>query len=41
MHLDGVNKTNIMDNEELGENGLIIVYVIRPWFKILNEELDR
>ena len=40
MHLDGVNKTNIMDNEELGENGLKIVYVIRPWFKILNEELQ-
>ena len=41
MHLDGVNKTNIMDNEELGENGLKIVYVIRPWFKILNEELQK
>ena len=40
MHLDGYNKTNIMDNEELGENGLKIVYVIRPWFKILNEELQ-
>jgi len=33
-------ETNIMDNEELGENGLKIVYVIRPWFKILNEELQ-
>ena len=41
MHLDGVNKTNIIDNEELGENGLVIVYVIRPWFKILNEELQK
>ena len=41
MHLDGVNKTNIMDNEELGENGLKIVYVIRPWFKILNKELQK
>jgi DNA repair photolyase len=41
MHLDEVNKTNIMDNEELGENGLKIVYVIRPWFKILNEELQK
>ena len=40
MHLDGYNQTNIMDNEELGENGLKIVYVIRPWFKILNEELQ-
>ena len=33
--------TNIMDNEELGENGLKIVYVIRPWFQILNEELQK
>ena len=40
MHLDGKNETNIMDNEELGENGLIIVYVIRPWFQILNKELQ-
>ena len=40
MHLDGVNKTDIMNNEELGENGLKIVYVIRPWFHILNEELQ-
>ena len=40
LHLDGKNETNIMDNEELGENGLKIVYVIRPWFKILNEELQ-
>jgi hypothetical protein len=40
MHLDGKNETNILDNEELGENGLKIVYVIRPWFKILNEELQ-
>ena len=40
MHLNGINKTDILDNEELGENGLKIVYVIRPWFKILNEELQ-
>ena len=40
MHLDGKNETNILDNEELGENGLKIVYVIRPWFKILNGELQ-
>jgi hypothetical protein len=40
MDLDNVNKTDILDNEELGENGLKIVYVIRPWFKQLNEELD-
>ena len=40
MHLDGVNETDIMNNEELGENGLKIVYVIRPWFNILNEELQ-
>ena len=41
LHLDGKNETNIMDNEELGENGLKIVYVIRPWFKILDEELQK
>jgi hypothetical protein len=40
MHLNGINKTDILDNEELGENGLKFVYVIRPWFKILNEELQ-
>ena len=39
--LDGVNKTDIMNNEELGENGLKIVYVIRPWFKALNDELQK
>ena len=39
MDLDNVNKTNIMDDEELGENGLKIVYVIRPWFNLLNDEL--
>ena len=38
MDLDHVNKTNIMDDEELGENGLKIVYVIRPWFRILSNE---
>ena len=37
MDLEHVNKTDILDNEELGENGLKIVYVIRPWFKQLNE----
>ena len=41
MHLNGVNKTDVMNNEELGENGLKIVYVIRPWFKILNDELQQ
>ena len=41
MDLDHVNKTNIMDDEELGENGLKIVYVIRPWFQKLNEELQK
>ena len=40
MHLNGTNETDIMNNEELGENGLKIVYVIRPWFHILNEELQ-
>ena len=40
MDLDHVNKTDILDNEELGENGLKIVYVIRPWFKQLNQQLD-
>ena len=41
MDIDHVNRTDIMDNEELGENGLKIVYVIRPWYKQLNEELNR
>ena len=40
MDIDHVNKTDIMNNEELGENGLKIVYVIRPWFDILNNELQ-
>ena len=40
MDLDNVNKTDIMTDEELGENGLKIVYVIRPWFKLLNDELQ-
>ena len=40
MDIDHVNKTDIMNNEELGENGLKIVYVIRPWFDILNKELQ-
>ena len=40
MDLDQINKTDIMDDEELGENGLKIVYVIRPWFRLLNEELQ-
>ena len=39
MDLDNINKTDIMDNEELGENGLKIAYVIRPWFRLLNDEL--
>jgi hypothetical protein len=41
MDLDNVNKTDIMNDEELGENGLKIVYVIRPWFEILNNELEK
>ena len=41
MDLDHYNKTDIMNDEELGENGLKIVYVIRPWFKILNDELRK
>ena len=41
MHLDNINKTDIMTDEELGENGLKIVYVIRPWFDILNNELQK
>ena len=41
MHLDNINKTDIMTDEELGENGLKIVYVIRPWFDILNKELQK
>jgi len=41
MHLDKINKTDIMDDEELGENGLKIVYVIRPWFELLNGELQK
>ena len=41
MDLDNVNKTDIMDDEELGENSLKIVHVIRPWFKLLNEELQK
>ena len=41
MDLDNVNKTDIMNDEELGENGLKIVHVIRPWFKLLNEELQK
>ena len=30
-----------MNNEELGENGLKIVYVIRAWINILNDELQK
>jgi hypothetical protein len=41
MDIDHVNRTDIMDNEELGENGLKIVYVIRPWYEQLNEELNK
>ena len=41
MDLDNINKTDIMDNEELGENGLKIAYVIRPWFELLNDELKK
>jgi hypothetical protein len=39
MDLDHVNKTDIMNDEELGENGLKIVYVIKPWFEVINQEL--
>ena len=41
MDIDHVNRTDIMDNEELGENGLKIVYVIRPWYQQLNDELNK
>ena len=41
MDLDNVNRTDIMTDEELGENGNKIVYVIRPWFKLLNNELQK
>ena len=40
MDLDNVNATDIMTDEELWENGNKIVYVIRPWFKLLNNELQ-
>ena len=40
MDVDNVSYLNISDNEEVAENGLKIVYVIRPWFNIINQALE-
>ena len=40
MDVDNVSYLNISDNEEIAENGMKIVYVIRPWFNIINQALE-